>query len=112
MKKSLATILALILFIGVFLSCASREHDQALAGTWAWNDNNTYQYVFYSDGRGYRDFSEPTRESLEWWTQGDDNLIMKIGRVTEHWGYSINESILILTSEKSDNISYVRVDVG
>jgi len=87
----------------------SGQQDEALTGTWRWNEYSGYSYVFNTDGTGTRGFSsEP--ENITWSTtetrlvingEKDDNY-----RFSERWTYTINNGVLSVENQQSEDMKW------
>ncbi|MCL2408843.1 MAG: hypothetical protein FWC96_04420 [Oscillospiraceae bacterium] len=82
------------------------EHAEALVGTWVWDEDNTYRYVFYADGRGTRGFPWMTEE-FEWRTEGGDHLLIGITAfAVESWTFTINDDVLTIDSRQIPGLTF------
>jgi len=92
--------------------------DTTLVGQWVWDSNDTYRYVFNSDGTGTRGFY-PFASSFEWWIP-DAGLLMMDTTDTmalEAWDYTISSAIngemfTIVSRGDGTTFSYIRADDG
>ncbi|MCL2200434.1 MAG: hypothetical protein FWB75_00580 [Oscillospiraceae bacterium] len=81
-------------------------HAQVLVGTWHWDLDDGYTYVFEADGVVTRGF-EGTPETLEWGTI--DNQLIMIGDSAwgpEIWAFEVVGDVLTITSEQVAGISF------
>ena len=87
-----------------------------IVGTWAWDDDDGYIYIFNADGTGQRGF--PRRmDSFNWFTAGTELRIDRHGHLPagvirhELWTFTINGDILTLASRQEASLvfSYNRV---
>ena len=114
-------ILILVLMLGILAACGGPSKDPAAApyehpliGTWAWDQADTYLYIFEATGEGIRGARHIT-EQFHWWTDGY-HLLMEtaIGEETreESWTFVINNDVLTIISRQTPGIefSYVRVN--
>jgi len=88
---------------------ADLEHAPELVGTWEWDYDDSFAYVFYADGRGTRGFTGHAEE-FEWRTEGDDHLIIGSGALAEHWTFAISGDMLTIDSRQVAGMtfSYIR----
>ncbi|MCL2446928.1 MAG: hypothetical protein FWD06_09215 [Oscillospiraceae bacterium] len=94
--------------------------NHALVGTWAWNDNVDYIYMFNTDGTGVRGGAGMSLQRFWWSIPGNGRVYMSIdhadvppgGLPFEQWDYHITDNVLTLTSRQVANTSYsyTRVD--
>jgi len=115
MKKFIFTACFTILFAGVALfalsACGSR--DDALVGTWEWDEASIFIYTFNADGSGSRGVPGVEYETFSWSTSGDR---LNINRDTrdefirnERWTYTISGNRLTIDNRQTDDIfSYIR----
>ena len=81
-------------------------------GTWAWDGNRTWQYVFEADGYGTRP-GEIDLETFEWMLIADGGLlIIDADGWVEMWSYVIEDGRLTITSRQFVGVEfrYNRVD--
>jgi hypothetical protein len=123
-KRTLAIILALALaaFMGVaFAGCGGGADvsEHALVGTWAWNTNAGFTYVFNADGTGVRGGAGMPRQGFSWSIPSDGRLNIDIDRAdvvqgtrrAERWDYSITNNVVTIESRQESGVrfSYTRV---
>ena len=114
--KKIATFLMLILLlatVAMITGCGGGEQDEALVGTWAWDLEASYIYVFNEDGTGERGF--PGHMTAFTWNTNGSRLNFTFPGSSENyarrWTYTISGNILTLDSQQTDEIySYIRVD--
>ncbi|MCL2446930.1 MAG: DUF5640 domain-containing protein [Oscillospiraceae bacterium] len=123
-KRTLAIILALAMaaFMGIaFAGCGSADvSDHALVGTWTWNTNAAFTYVFNADGTGVRGGAGMPRQGFSWSIPGNGRLNIDIDRAdvvqgtrrAERWDYSIAGNVVTIESRQESGVrfSYTRVD--
>lgn len=79
--------------------------DEALLGSWVWDENRAFTYVFYDDGTG-RLGTFLGRQDFNWTTyDGDLFLIFDLG-YDQSWSYVINEGVLTLDSNQLPGVTY------
>ena len=85
------------------------QHDSALFGTWDWDLNDGYTYVFNADGTGSRGFPGEI-DTFEWSTEGDDHLIIGSGLMAESWTFTVVGDMLTIDSRQVPGLifSYIR----
>jgi len=91
------------------------EQAEELVGTWAWDEDDSFIYIFYADGQGRRGFS-PTLHRFTWSTTNDGLTIVMDGPAipgfiaAEEWSYVIDGNILTITNRQIPDIifSYIR----
>lgn len=76
-----------------------------IIGTWEWDEDYAYIYVFYEDGTGHRGFGDD-REHFRWVTMMG-SLILNEG--VEVWEYSITNDVLTLNMQGILIYNYIRV---
>jgi len=76
-----------------------------LFGTWAWDMDDTYTYVFNPDGTGIRGGAGIPYEAFEWYTDGD-HLIMDVLVFVESWTFTIAGDVLTIDSNQLPGISW------
>jgi len=82
--------------------------DHPLIGTWAWDNDSSYIYVFEIDGTGIRGF-DGDRINIEWYAF-EDYLFMDVGTMIEEWAFEIVDNVLTIVSLQVDGMtwSYIR----
>ena len=70
---------------------------EVLVGSWEWDFDASYTYVFYADGQGSRGLPDE-KEYFSWRVRGYDNLIIDDGASIESWTFSIDADILTIHS--------------
>ena len=129
MKKYILMVLVILIGLVVFAGCGSSNRgqqavdaDNPLIGTWRWDDDSDWRYIFYADGRGERgdpdhEYFYGPIEHFAWWTVGEDRLRIDLddpdgsiaaeGYITEEsWNFKINGRTLTLDSRQSDLLYY------
>ena len=110
MKKLLFAFL-LVLVAGLLSACGGEEHDEALFGTWIWDGNVSYTYIFNEDGTGQRGDADIQEFS---WSTSDDELTLDFGRgiLNDSWTYTITDYALNLTRRggAGESFDYFRVE--
>ena len=84
--------------------------DEELFGSWLWNRDDDYEYVFEDDGTGTRGFSDDI-DSFVWWNESEGELVMIFDVWDiELWEYAIEDDVLTLSSLQIDDFafSYIR----
>ena len=82
--------------------------DEALIGAWAWDDDNSYVYVFESNGQGRRGFY-PDLEDFTWLVRGVDTLVISVGLLQESWIYAIDGDTVTMESRLVEGLVYTYV---
>ena len=79
-----------------------------LLGTWVWDSDSSYIYVFEADGTGVRGFAN-NRYDIHW-VAYDEYLFMDVGTMIEEWAFEIVGDILTIVSLQAADLtwSYVR----
>ena len=105
MRKALLT-LVIVLMMGLFAACGSAQHDEALVGTWRFDDNIAWYYEFNSDGTGLRE--HPDVHSFTWSTNDNNRLTLNFGAgySNDNWNYIIQGSNLTITRRDGDREMY------
>jgi len=91
---------------------AAEQRGYDLIGTWAWDDDSNFTYIFSADGTGMRGFPE-NMETFTWSTAADGELEIHVdgpigmfGLVEEQWSYTVSGDALTVTSRQAVNMSY------
>jgi len=82
------------------------EHATELIGTWRWDEDQTYAYHFYENGRGVRGFFGWHVYDIFWRTIGDDFLLIDTGLGIERWTFSITGDALIIENRQVGEMVY------
>jgi len=85
----------------------------SIIGTWIWEFDVSYRYVFDVDGTGTRGSDLVGFEEFEWLISNEGYLIINIIRHPhEDWNYTIDGEILTLVSRQFEEweYSYIRLD--
>ncbi|MCL2571591.1 MAG: hypothetical protein FWE11_04230 [Defluviitaleaceae bacterium] len=80
-----------------------------LIGTWVWDEDSSFIYIFLPDGTGTRGFAGQRSEIF--WFAEDDYLLMDTGGTDiEFWIFSISDDVLNLENlyDATANWNYVR----
>ncbi|MCL2587899.1 MAG: hypothetical protein FWD84_00640 [Oscillospiraceae bacterium] len=96
-------------YIYVLDTPAADQTGSDFVGTWAWDGNSSWTYVFDANGTGTRGM--PTgRDSFVWWTTADGGIAMDLGDWIELWSYELSGNDLTITSRQEAGVtfSYVR----
>ena len=93
------------------LDSSQMEHAEELVGTWAWDTDETFIYIFHADGQGTRGF-QPQKESFSWWAAADGGLAIILEDplpfqiAQEEWDYTIAEGILTISSRQIPDLVF------
>jgi len=81
-----------------------------LVGTWAWEYNDAWLFVFGDNGQGTRGI-DPDIVSFEWWTTADGGVATHRGSHVDLWSYTIDGEELTLVSRQEPGVefTYIRV---
>ena len=113
MKKVLAIFLVLLLLAGALaITGCGANRDRALVGTWIWDGDPEFVYIFNANGTGERGF--PGHETTFTWTTSDNILNFRFTNTSadyaRRWDYTINGSILTIDSHTTqETFSYIRI---
>ncbi|MCL2569560.1 MAG: S-layer homology domain-containing protein [Oscillospiraceae bacterium] len=77
----------------------------ALLGTWTWDGNATWAYIFEADGTGSRP-GQVGRVSFVWWTTADGGLAMEFSEYVERWSYVIAGDVLTITNRQFTGVEF------
>ena len=78
--------------------------DEALVGTWDWDEGLGFIYIFNDDGTGSRGFP---RDIVDfYWLTYDGNLYITVNSKNESWSYIIIGDVLTLDSNQLHGIIY------
>ncbi|MCL2866066.1 MAG: hypothetical protein FWE25_11075 [Lachnospiraceae bacterium] len=80
------------------------DHYAGLVGTWVWDMDDGYEYLFRADGTGTRGFGRST-SSFTWYTE-DETLVIVAGWLEEHWDFSIDRNVLTIESQQVRGLRY------
>ena len=84
----------------------------ALPGTWNWDMDDSYTYVFNADGTGTRGFTGNI-EPFEWVTEVGSHLIITVrGGAHESWTYAIVGDVLTIDSRQVPGMTFSYYRVG
>jgi len=113
MKKLMAGILVVVMLVGAasLVACGSNYEGHMLVGTWGYEANETYQYIFRANGRGRRGF-ENRLESFRWASGGAGRIRITAGGVVEGFTYTMEDEVLILVTRDEFELTYrfVRIE--
>jgi len=91
------------------------EIDSILVGTWEWDSDPNWRYVFHANGTGNRGIEGEYLETFTWATGARSLLNIDFDGVSifgvrdERWTYSIVNNSLVLSSRQGgDTFSYIR----
>lgn len=95
---------------------ADAVYASPFVGTWAWDEDDSFIYIFNEDGTGMRGFSWNI-ENFTWFTNGTDLYINRSGNIPFHmirnelWTFSIIDDVLTINSQQALGLtfSYIRV---
>ena len=100
----------LVFIILVFVGCGTAT-DSNLVGTWLWDEDTDFVYIFNDDGTGTRGW--PGDTSTFTWSTSRTTLRIRCGSPNglfgirnERWTYSITGDNLRLTSQQARNMEY------
>jgi hypothetical protein len=106
MRKCRLFLVVTILLISVvaLTGCGGRGGDENLVGTWNWDADAGYRYVFNADGTGSRGFAGAI-QTFRWSASND---VLSIG--AERWNYTISGDVLTIDSRQAQGLtfSYIR----
>ena len=70
-------------------------------GTWSWDANPDYTYIFHDDGIGFRGFAGALEE-FDWVVEGDDHLLIMLldTYALESWSFTIVDGVLTIDSRQ------------
>jgi hypothetical protein len=87
------------------------ENPDVFVGTWAWDMDDSYTYVFYADGTASRGFTGATY--YFWWaTEGDDHLLIEDDFATESWTFVIENGVLTISSRQVPGLEFIYIFQG
>jgi hypothetical protein len=127
LKKYIFLLLVILMGLAAFAGCGSSERqivdaDNPLIGTWRWDDDSDWRYIFYADGTG--EGGDPDHEyyygpvmTFTWWTVNNDRLRLNLNDpdgffaaegyiIEQSWNFSISGRTLTLDSRQTDEIYY------
>ena len=117
MRKLVSFLVAAVLLVSVVLltGCSGSGGDENLVGTWNWDSDRNFQYIFNSDGTGSRGFAGAV-ETFTWSARSGDELRIRrnnapSGEITnERWIYTIAGDTLTIDSRQMPGMifSYIR----
>ena len=106
MQKVISVLAVIIIILAAIAlsSCRDSGGDEALVGTWNWDVNSAYQYIFNEDGTGSRGFAVD-RIPFNW---SASDGVLRIG--TERWNYIIEDDVLTIDSRQVAGLTlrYIR----
>ena len=85
------------------------QNVNALVGTWEWDLEASYVYVFNADGTGTRGIPAATEE-FTWESPASGRLNLDTGVLVEEWNYTIDGRELTIDSRQVPGltITYIR----
>ena len=91
--------------MGILTGCGEGEIDERLVGTWSWQGNSTWRYVFNADGTGTRPNWEGGVGSDRFtWSVSGNRLTLRLdNRANETWRFTLSDDVLTLTRQ---NLTY------
>ncbi|MCL2837410.1 MAG: hypothetical protein FWE00_11875, partial [Defluviitaleaceae bacterium] len=101
----------IVMLVGIIAGCGGGNNqnlsEHALVGTWNWDDNAFWQYVFNGDGTGTRGLPD-SLDSFTWSIRGEGHVRMNVRGQTgnEEWNYTISGDILTLDSRQIAGMTY------
>ena len=117
MRKFVSFFMVAVLLVSVMAltGCGGSGGDENLAGTWTWDVDSSFQYIFNADGTGSRGFTGAV-ETFTWSTRSGDELRLRrnnapSGEITnERWTYTIDGNVLTIDSRQVSGMtfSYIR----
>ncbi|MCL2842963.1 MAG: hypothetical protein FWE28_05775 [Oscillospiraceae bacterium] len=86
---------------------------EVFVGTWAWDADDSYIYVFYADGIGFRGF-DGEMEEFDWTVEGDDHLlILSLDTYQiESWSFVIADGVLTIDNRQVAGMTWSYVFQG
>ena len=92
----------------------NRNNDEAsdlgVIGTWEWDGDDDFIYIFNADGTATRGFSR-SRIDFEWEVTDGHIINMHIGNRTEAWEAVLEDDVLTLSNLDNDDVwRYIRND--
>ena len=75
-----------------------------LIGTWDWDNDPSYTYIFNDNGSGTRGFPGQL-EAFEW-TTIDDNLLIDTPIMLESWTFTIVDGVLTIDSRQAPGLTW------
>ena len=86
------------------------DADHPLIGTWAWDEDEMYEYNFYPGGTGTRGFHALGIIDSFTWEAQDDHLVLRLPIMHESWTFVIDGDVLTIDSRQVPGMtfSYIR----
>jgi len=110
MKKMITVLMAAAVLAGVLLltGCGA-QHDEALFGTWRWEDNTSYYTVFNEDGTGRHSTNwTGYGTTFNWRTSGNDIIWSYPGISDRVTRYTVSGGVWTFTLLDGSQIRYIR----
>ena len=82
--------------------------DHPLIGSWAWDVDDEFIYVFNNNGLGHRGFV-PMIQQFEWQVENDNHLILSFEGtlgIAESWTYIIVNDVLTVSSRQFPGMAF------
>ena len=87
------------------VSSMTLEVDEDLVGTWAWDIDDSFTYIFSDDGTLVRGF-DGLEDEYNWGTEDGEHLMIGSGPFAESWTYTISNNVLTLESRQEAGVVY------
>jgi len=88
----------------------------ALVGSWLWDEDDVYIYIFNPDGAGARGYAGVWVDAFEWWTLGGNRVLIDFSQhgddwdeeyaAVENWNFSVSGDRLTL-SDPDGEFNYI-----
>lgn len=113
MKRIFVAALVAVMLAGALtLTGCGGGQDAALVGTWGWDVDASFEYVFNADGTGTRGVTGIFVEEFNWSTSGNELRVNLTGHVpagyvrNERWTYTIAGNTLTIDSRQEAGMRY------
>ena len=109
MRKFITSLLAIAMIATVLLMAGcGANRDDALVGTWVWEDNPDWVTTFNEDGTGTHAISWGYGTSFEWTTPGNNIRWNYPGHRNMDTPYNISGNALYITDASGATFRYIR----
>jgi len=108
MKKFIKLLTVGMILAGAFMLSGCSSRDDALVGTWVWEDDSSWVTTFNADGTGTHAISWGYGTSFSWTTPGNNIRWNYSGHPNMDTTYRIPGNTLYITTQEGVTFRYIR----